>query len=46
MAESNCSSEHITGVFTEHELTEHRPSYFAAANQIVTLIRVTNERVV
>jgi len=33
------------GVFTAHELSTDRPS-FAAANQIMTLTRVTNERVV
>jgi len=32
-------------VFTAHELSTNRPS-FAAANQVVTLTRVTNERVV
>ena len=30
-----------------HELTEHQPTYsFAAANQVATLTRLTNERVV
>jgi len=33
------------GVFTAHELCTNRPS-FAAANQVATLMHVTNERVV
>ena len=34
------------GVFTAHELTEHQPPCFAAANQVVTPTRVTNEHAV
>ena len=33
-------------VFTAHELTENRPRFAATNHKVVTLTRVTNERVV